>query len=692
MPLTTAPLLAPPVIEDDTGDRESVVLPRRALALHAAGEPADPEPVARLVAAPIVAPAPVADADLHREPDLEARVKESLRSDYIRDRVAEEFASTYSDPEPFAAAVEEAMRHHIREAPRPLPCLAEIPRDAEANGLWGPAWRAALGLYEWPSPKDDRERVEHRIERVCARARTDDAWREGVVRRLAGLVGVQYYIDRGNARLAAQEPSEREAREVARARLAEQFAKGGIEAWCEQTVARAAGLEVDWRIGDLTRSRASGLIAEDRLRAALYPFVRAARTLNRDFPQRADERENALTVSEWHGRLGRLVSDLRGEVRQPEALIDAVVEMMLPDVRLEQMRGSSARATGEQAPPTIAERDQALLELTRERARAAGLDDELEMEPGRASAARPPADDTREVGPQAPPEPQTANIELEHPDRARLRRELDERLEDMLQSMCLFGPGNPDTIQLLAPDGVPAFGETARALNAELARRSRPALEQIRAHKGTEGLREHTTRVLARCHEHVSEPTNRRSIVDALVAAAGAHYEMEWLPPLESEDRRAAREREEVRAEFETQLLASAEAAGEASLLSHAGIQVESPLRYVAALAKYLDDGGFVEGIRAGRPEREPVRNAVERWREHCGTHRGEVASMLLEAMWPEHWERYRKYRRRSEVERVPTREERDQAILDATEPPAPTPPRRRRRPDQDQDQDQGPG
>ena len=679
VPVATAPVMALPVSEDDTWDRESVVLSRRAIALDAAGEPAEPEPVARLVAAPIVAPAPLEDAELHHDPDLWERVKHEVRVGEFRDQVAQEFALVYSDAEYCEAAVEEAMRHHIGEAPGPLPCLTEIPRDAEANSLWGPAWRMALDLYEWPNPKDDRERIEQHIERVCARARTDDAWRDRVVRTLAGLVGLMYYIERGEARNAAREPSERDAREVARNRMTEQFAKGGIEAWCEQTVARAAGLEVDWRFGDLTRSRASGLIAEDRLRGALYPFVRAARTLNRDFPQRADERENALTVSEWHGRLGRLVSDLRGEVRQPEqrgALIDAVVEMMLPDVRLEQMRGGSARAAGEQAPPTIAERDQALRTITRARARTAGLDGELEVAPGRASAARTPADDTREVGPQAPPEPQTANIELEHPDRVRLRRELDERLEDMLRDVCLFGPGDPETIVWLAPDGVPKSGETAHALDAELARRFRPALERIRAHKGTEGGYEHTMHELERCREHVSDATNRRRIVDDLVAAAGAHYEAEWLPPLESEDRRGAREREELRAALETQILAGAEAAGEAQILSHAGIRVESPLRHVAALGKYLDDGGFVAGIVVGRPERAPVQNAVKRWREHCATHRGEVASMLLEAMWPDHWERYRRYRRRTEVERVPTREERDQAILDATESPAPTPPR----------------
>ena len=267
-------------------------------------------------------------------------------------------------------------------------------------------------------------------------------------------------------------------------------------------------------------------------------------------------------------------------------------------------------------------------------------------------------------------------VGLEHPDRARLRRELDERLEDMLGDMCLFGSGDPNTIWMRAPDGVPSVGETARALHAELARQFRPVLERIRAHKGTERGYEQTMHEHERCREDVSDPTRRRRVVDGLVAAAGAHYEAEWLPPHDSEDRRGAREREELRAALETQTLAGAEATGEKWILDHAGIGIESPLRHVAALGKYLDDGGFVEGTRPGRPERAPVQNAVHRWREHCATHRGEVASMLLEAMWPEHWERYRKDRRRSEVARVPTREERDRAILTATEPPAPTPPR----------------
>ena len=201
---------------------------------------------------------------------------------------------------------------------------------------------------------------------------------------------------------------------------------------------------------------------------------------------------------------------------------------------------------------------------------------------------------------------------------------------------------------------MPELGKTARALAGELARGFRPALDRIRADEG----HERPMRELAQCREYVSDATNRRRVVDGLVAAAGAHYEAEWLAPLESADPRGARERGELRAELEAQILAGAEAAGEAQILIHAGIGIEDPLPDGAVeLGELLDDGGFVDGITHGRPEREPVRSAVERWREHCETHLGDIASMLLEAMWPEHWDRYCKTRRRGEPERVPTRD-----------------------------------
>ena len=161
----------------------------------------------------------------------------------------------------------------------------------------------------------------------------------------------------------------------------------------------------------------------------------------------------------------------------------------------------------------------------------------------------------------------------------------------------------------------------------------------------------------------------------------------EQVEALPDADPRGARERGEVRAELEAQILAGVEAAGEAQILNYAGIKIEDLLPYgVGELSGLLDDGGFVDGITHGRPEREPVRSAVERWRGHCETHLGDIASMLLEALWPEHWERYRKTRRRGEPKRVPTRDERDQVMLDATQPPAST----QRRWSRDQGPDHG--
>ena len=327
---------------------------------------------------------------------------------------------------------------------------------------------------------------------------------------------------------------------------------------------------------------------------------------------------------------------------------------MVPDLRAEWADGGEGAGRGPmpEASPAPAERDRTLIELVRQRAREAGIVDDLE-----------------------------------DGDRARLGRELDERLEPMLQDMCLFGLDQPATIDSFSPDGVPAFGKTAHAIADELKRRFRSALDQIRAGAGSGGEHEHRRHVLERCRKYVSNATNRRRVVDRLVAAAGAYYEAEWLPPLESADPRGARERGELRAELEAQILASAEAAGEARILGHAGIRVTVALPGVDAFDKLLGDGGFVEGITHGRPEREPVRSAVGRWREHCETHLGDVAAKLLEAMWPEHWERYRKTRRRSDPERVPTREERGQAVLDATRPAAPTPPRSERARDQDDGQ-----
>ena len=414
-----APVVVPVALEEDGRERGLEPKLRGAPALDALDRPAQPEPIVPRATSSLVTPPAVEGESRDREPNLEERVEQTVWIHNVTDRTTQELAVMYANVEFFAASVEEAMRHHIGEAPGPLPCLVAIPRNAEANQLCEAAWRVVLGpeLDELRSSKGDRERVEEHIERVCTRAQTDDAWRDRVVSTIAQLVALRCFVDRDTARTTDREPADQETRLAAIERLHRQLAEGGIDAWSEQTVTRAAGLEVDWSFGDLTRSRASGLMAEDALRLALYPIVRDARTLNRAFPRRADERADAVTVSEWHGRLERLVLNLRRRVIEPEVrqvLIDGVVGWMIPDVQLEHVRGGLAREPAKRGPPPLGERDQAQLELTRQRAREAGLDDDFDMPPRRASAAPKPADDTPDVEPPAPPEPQTANIELEH--------------------------------------------------------------------------------------------------------------------------------------------------------------------------------------------------------------------------------------------------------------------------------------
>ena len=626
-----------------------------------ASGPMAPEPVVVVPDRPVLAPpwlendGEALESELDRAVEKVERVYKNL--EWIETKIARELR----DPDWFAATIEESMRLAVGDAPGWQPRLPDVTRRAETNDFGVRVWRVQLGaeMAVLRECGNDRERIEQHIEAVRERAKMDAAWRNRIVSGIGGDISPMYMRDLFDAGYFDPEPAKEEAEDALLERWFRQGAGGGLNAWSEQTIAREAGLEVDFGFGDWSRARDSGLLAEDLLRLHLHDTVRAARRLNLVFPGVGDPGPGAPpTLREWHRRLAGLVSGVRERLRDPNTrqhLLTDLGSRMLPDLRAEiAARGEAgARGPTPDAAPDPAERDRTLRELARARARKAGIDDALE-----------------------------------NPDRARLRRELDERLEDMLGHVCQLEPGEGHKIASLSPDGVPELGKTAHALDAELARRFRPALERIRAHTGTERDLEHTMRELERCREYVSDPTNRRRVVDALVAAAGAHYEAEWLPGLESEDRRGAREREELRAELEQRLLASAEFAGEALILTHAGVRVESPLRGVAALGKYVDDGGFVEGIRLWRAEREPVRNAVERWREHCATHRDEIASMLLEAMWPEYWNHYRKYRRRFVVERVPTREERDQTILDATEPLAPG---RAQRP-RGRDPEQGPG
>ena len=642
------PVVAPSALEDDEWAREPGLVPGRELVLDVLDEPALPEPVAVAPARPRLAPLVFDDDDDALERELERDVEEIDRIHNNLESIEIVVARELRNPDWFRATIEESMRLAVGDSHGWQPRLPNVPRLSETNEFGVRVWRVQLmeEMFVLHQCGNDRERIERHIASVRERAKMDAAWRNKIVSGIGGDISPMYMRDLLDAGYFGPEPAKDEVEDALLERLMHEGARGGLDAWSEQTIARAAGLAVDFSFGQWSRARESGLLAEDVLTLHLHDAVRAARRLKRTFPGECAPGPGVPpTLHEWYRSLGSLLSGARERLREPETRHDLLRDLtsrMVPDLRAEWTRGDNAVARGStpQAPPAPAERDRTLRELARARARNAGIDDAFE-----------------------------------NPDRVRLRRELDERLEGMLGEMCLFGSGDPDTIWMRAPDGVPSVGETARALHAELARQFRPVLERIRAHKGTERGYEQTMHEHERCREDVSDPTRRRRVVDGLVAAAGAHYEAEWLPPHDSEDRRGAREREELRAALEKQTLAGAEAAGEALILSHAGIPVESPLRYVAGFGEYLDDGGFVEGIRPGRPERAPVQNAVHRWREHCATHSGEVASMLLEAMWPEHWERYRGDRR-SEVARGPTREERDRAILTATEPPAPTPPR----------------
>ena len=652
------PVLAPPLLEDDEWAREPVFAPQAVLVLDAGDEPALPEPVVAVPARPVLAPPLLEDDEDTLERELERHVEDIARIHTMLERIELKVARELCAPDWLAATIEESMRREVRDAPQWEPRLADIPRGTETNEFGVVVWRVVLDaeMTALGDCGNDRERIERHIATVGERATTDAPWRNQVIAKFAASISPSYLADLGRVGYFRPEPPEDEAEDALLERLVRQGAAGGLDAWSEQSVARAAGLEANWSFGEWSRARESGLLAEDVLRLHLHDAVRAARRLKRTFPGEPGPGPGGpTTLREWHRGLARVVSDVRERLRDPKTRDDFMTDLamrMVPDLRAEWADAGEAAGRGPmpEAPPTTVERDRTLRELVRQRARKAGIE-----------------------------------ATLDNGDRARLHRELDKRLERMLEDICLFGVRSSLALGALAPDGVPESGKTARALARDFARWLQPSLDQIRAVEGSGRKNEERRRVLEGCRKYVSDATKRRRVVDGLVAVAGAHYEVEWLPPLESADPRGARERGELRAELEAQILASAEAAGEARILGHAGIAVTVALPGVPALDKLLDDGGFVEGITHGRPEREPVRSAVERWRAHCETH--DVASMLLKAMWPEHWKRYRKSRRRGEPQRVPMRGERDQAVLDATRPPAPTQRRRSR----DQGPDHGP-
>ena len=645
------PIAAPPALEDDEWAREPALASGRGLVLDVDAEPALPAPVSVVSARAVVAPLALEDEDEALEHEFERCLEQVERRHNNLEVVETMVARELSEPDWFAATIEEFMRGQVRDAPQWEPRLADVPRDAEANQFGVTVWRVVLHA-EMDVLHDcgqDRERIERHISNVRKLATTDAHWRSEVVAGFGASISPSYFSDLDRAGYFDRDRDRGE--DAMLERLIREGGAGGLDAWSEQSVARAAGLEVDHSFGQWSRSRASGLLAEEVLRLHLHDAVRTARRLKRTFPgECAPEPGRPTTLREWHGRVAGLISDVRERLREPttrEGLITDLALRMQPDLRLEWTQGSEGVGRGampEAAPPTPVERDRTLDELVRARGRNAGIED----------------------------------------DRTRLRLELDAGLERMVEEICLFGPRSAAASGELAPDGAPAHGQTARALTGELEQRFGPGLDHIRAVQGTSTEPERRRDVLKRCHDHLSDEGNRHRVLDGLVAAAGAHYETEWLPPLESADPRGAREREELRTELEAQLRTSAEAAGEARLLNHAGITVEVPLRGAVVLDKLLDDGEFAAGLTYRRPEREPVRRAVTRWREHCETHLDDVAAMLLEAMWPDRWEQYRTTRLRSKAQPVPSRDERDQVVLDATRPAEPTSSRRTPAPGRD--------
>ena len=470
--------MAPPAVEDDGAEREPEFKRRGASVLDAGGGPARPEPIVAVAGTGLEVPRALPDDG--RGPDLEESVEYLVEFYGAVDRMARELIDDYSDRVVFANLVEEAMRYRIEEAPASAPRLVGIPRDAEANRQCVIAWSKALRpeMNELVRLGADHERIEQHITTVCERAQDDDAWREQVLAEFTRLIAGAYVMDLVKVQLEDADRAGLEARRVVEVRLAEQLAEGGIDAWSEQTVARAAGLDVDWRFGGLARSRASGLNAEDTLRLVLYELIRIARTLKRTFPGSSAELGRAATAGEWYGRLQHVMSEVRRFVSEPKVrqkLINLTAASMLPDLRLEQSSAGSGRELAERAPPTLAERDRALRELARQRARNAGIEDNLD-----------------------------------NGDRTRLRRELDGRLERMLEGICLDGVKVSLAIGALAPDGVPESGETARALARGFAQWFQPALNQIRAVEGSGREHEERLRVLEGCRKVVSDATKRR--------------------------------------------------------------------------------------------------------------------------------------------------------------------------------------
>ena len=421
------PVEAPPALEDDDWAREPALVPQPLAALDAVGKSALPEPLLVVAARAVGGPPALEDDDEALERELERLVEDVERMHDTLEPIETKVARELSVPDWLAATIEESMRRAVRDAPQWEPRLADIPRSTETSQFGVVVWRIVLfaEMEELRECGNDRERIERHIANVRERATTDAPWRSQIIATIAGSISPRYLADLGRAGYFEPEPTRDEAEDALLLRWRRQGAGGGLDAWSEQSVARAAGLEVDFSFGQWSRARESGLLAEDVLRLHLHDAVRAARWLKRTFPGESRPGPGGpTTLREWHRGLARVVSDVRERLRAPKTREDLMTDLamrMVPDLRAEWARGGEGAGRG----PTLAERDQALLELTRQRAREAGVDDDLDAPRERGGAGRESSGGARGEQVEALPEPapRTANAELER----RIREEFEEQ-------------------------------------------------------------------------------------------------------------------------------------------------------------------------------------------------------------------------------------------------------------------------
>ena len=280
------PVEGPPALEDDDWAREPALVPQPLAALDAGDESAFPEPLLVVPARSVEGPPALEDDDEALERELERLVEDVERIHNTLESIETKVARELSVPDWLAATIEESMRREVLDAPQWEPRLADIPRSTETSQFGVVVWRIVLfaEMEELRECGNDRKRIERHIANVRERAKTDAPWRSRIIAAIAGSISPSYGLDLDRAGYFDPEPTRDEAKDALLLRLRRQGAGGGLDAWSEQSVARAAGLEVDFSFGQWSRARESGLLAEDVLRLHLHDAVRAARRLKRTFP------------------------------------------------------------------------------------------------------------------------------------------------------------------------------------------------------------------------------------------------------------------------------------------------------------------------------------------------------------------------------------------------------------------------